>query len=92
MRIGDDDVRLGKEGVERAFEEARMTPSTVSKTEFVPHNNPCAQCGKPIASPIWSEPGPRCDAYVWHCDACDYEFTTLAMYATDRAEAERIAA
>jgi hypothetical protein len=26
---------------------------------YLPHENPCAQCGKPIATPEWIENGPR---------------------------------
>jgi hypothetical protein len=55
-----------------------------------PHNNPCAQCGKPIGSPLWWETTERCIAYVWRCEACDYEFTALAAFA--REDDQRIAA
>src|SRR5665647_3465161 len=37
---------------------------------FAPRN-PCAQCGKPIATPEWIENGPRRTSYLWHCWACD---------------------
>ena len=26
---------------------------------YLPHENPCAQCGQPIAAPDWVEAGPR---------------------------------
>ena len=38
---------------------------------YLPHENPCAQCGKPIATPEWIENGPRRTSYLWHCWACD---------------------
>lgn len=63
-----------------------MTLTARQLSEFVPHNNPCAQCGKPIAQPVWSEPGHGCVTYVWSCQACDYEFTSTAVYAVEREE------
>ena len=62
-----------------------MTTAT-DASEFVPHDSPCAQCGKPISEPVWSEPGERCVTYVWACHACDYEFTTIAIYSAKREE------
>lgn len=59
---------------------------STTQSEFVPHGNPCAQCGKPIATPIWSEPGERCVSYVWSCQACNYEFTCTAVYPEQRVE------
>jgi hypothetical protein len=58
-----------------------MTQSAVYAFDFVPHDAPCAQCGKPIAKPSWSEPGEGCITFVWSCRACDYEFTCTAVYA-----------
>jgi ribosomal protein L37AE/L43A len=55
-------------------------------SEFVPHDSPCAQCGKPISKPVWSEPGERCVTYVWACQACDYEFTATAIYSAKSEE------
>ena len=61
-----------------------MTQTAAYASDFVSHDNPrdnpCAQCGKPIAKPIWSEPGAGCVTYVWSCRACDYEFTCTAVY------------
>jgi hypothetical protein len=51
----------------------------------LPHRNPCAQCGEPIAAPSWFEDGPHCVAYLWQCSACGYKFEALAVFA----EAER---
>jgi hypothetical protein len=59
----------------------------------VPQNNPCAQCSKPIASPVWTEICERSVSYVWVCPRCDYEFTQIATYRCEPAELEqRIAA
>ena len=63
-----------------------MTLTTTQASDFMPHDNPCAQCGKPIAKPIWSEPGNSCVSYVWSCQACDYEFTSTAVFVTRREE------
>jgi hypothetical protein len=63
-----------------------MTLSVQRPSEFEPHDNPCAQCGKPIGRPVWSEPGESCTTYVWMCQACDYEFTSTAVYALHREE------
>jgi ribosomal protein L37AE/L43A len=57
-----------------------------------PTQNPCAQCGKPIARPIWSERGPDRIAFVWSCDACNYEFATIAIFATPAPDDHKIAA
>ena len=34
---------------------------------YLPRENPCAQCGKPIAAPDWIEDGPHRISYLWHC-------------------------
>ena len=58
----------------------------------LPHENPCAQCGKPIATPEWIEDGPRRSSYLWHCWACDYRFEAVAYFAESQSEREPIAA
>ena len=54
----------------------------MAKTDvgYLPHGNPCAQCGKPIAAPDWIENGPRRISYLWHCQACDYRFEAVAFF------------
>jgi hypothetical protein len=47
--------------------------------------NPCAQCGKPIATPEWIENGPRRTSYLWHCWACDYQFEAVAFFEESEA-------
>jgi ribosomal protein L37AE/L43A len=58
----------------------------------LPRENPCAQCGKPIAAPDWveSEPGRTC--YLWRCDACDYRFEAVAYFDQSEANQEALAA
>jgi hypothetical protein len=50
------------------------------ESDCLPHENPCAQCGRPIASPEWFESGPHRISYLWRCDACDYRFEAVAFY------------
>ena len=57
---------------------------------YLPRENPCAQCGKPIAAPDWIESGPNRVAYLWHCWTCDYRFEAVAYF--DEAEPEALAA
>ena len=60
---------------------------------IVPQQNPCAQCGKPIAAPDWTErlPGGR-TAFLWHCRACDYRFEAVAYFGAGIVEQEALAA
>ena len=59
---------------------------------YLPHENPCAQCGKPIAAPDWIESGPRRISYLWYCRACDYRFEAVAFFAASEPDREAIAA
>jgi hypothetical protein len=61
---------------------------------YLPHGNPCAQCGKPIAAPDWIEtgPGPREISYLWYCRACDYRFEAVAIFAEAVSESPALAA
>jgi hypothetical protein len=60
--------------------------------EFVPHQNPCAQCGRPIMAPAWIEAGSRRMSYLWVCSACNYRFATVAFFEDAQSEpAERAA-
>jgi hypothetical protein len=58
----------------------------------LPRQNPCAQCGKPIAAPDWVESSPGHTAYLWCCRACDYRFEAVAYFAESQSEPESIAA
>jgi hypothetical protein len=53
---------------------------TGANSTFLPKQNPCAQCGKPIAMPEWIETSPGRAAYLWHCWACDYRFEAIAYF------------
>ena len=59
---------------------------------YLPHKNPCAQCGRPIAAPEWIEAGPRSTAYLWHCWACDYRFEAVAFFNDQQPDREALAA
>ena len=59
---------------------------------YLPHGNPCAQCGKPIAAPDWIESGPRRIAYLWHCRACGYRFEAVAFFDGTHSHSEALAA
>jgi hypothetical protein len=56
------------------------------ESDCLPHENPCAQCGKPIASPEWFECGPHRISYLWRCDACDYRFEAVAFFRDPHPE------
>jgi len=58
----------------------------------LPKQNPCAQCGKPIAMPEWIETGPGRAAYLWHCFACDYRFEAVAYFDESDVDGEQLAA
>ena len=53
---------------------------------YLPRENPCAQCGAPIAAPDWTENGPRRISYLWHCKACDYKFEAVAFYDASHSD------
>jgi ribosomal protein L37AE/L43A len=57
----------------------------------LPRENPCAQCGKPIAVPEWIEAEIGRTFYLWRCDACDYRFESVA-YFDSQANEEALAA
>ncbi|MBV9566328.1 MAG: hypothetical protein JOY90_38680 [Bradyrhizobium sp.] len=59
----------------------------------LPRQNPCAQCGQPIAFPDWVEAVPGgATAYLWHCRACNYRFEAVAYFSESEAEARSLAA
>jgi ribosomal protein L37AE/L43A len=60
--------------------------------DVLPHQNPCAQCGQPIAAPDWTEAGPRRISFLWHCRACDYRFEAVAFFDQERPRSEALAA
>jgi ribosomal protein L37AE/L43A len=61
-------------------------------SDYLPHQNPCAQCGKPIAAPVWFENGPRRTSYLWQCVHCDYQFESVAFFAETSRSPDALAA
>jgi hypothetical protein len=74
-------------------EKTQKGKRAMAKLKFnnLPQGNPCAQCGKPIASPEWIESGPSRISYLWHCWVCDYQFEAVAFFEQD-LESEPLAA
>jgi hypothetical protein len=58
----------------------------------LPKQNPCAQCGQPIALPEWVEESRGRVAYLWHCHACDYRFEAVAFFDDAESGEEALAA
>jgi hypothetical protein len=77
-----------------SIEEKQKGRRAMARVEFrnLPHENPCAQCGEPIASPDWIENGPRRTSYLWHCRACDYRFEAVAFFEDSEPDREALAA
>jgi len=45
---------------------------------------PCAQCGKKLSIPDWSEPvGETRERLLWSCKSCGYSFETLVVFAEE---------
>lgn len=60
---------------------------------YLPRQNPCAQCGRPIARPDWIEPGPGGrTSYLWYCRACDYRFEAVAYFEEAGSDRDALAA
>jgi len=81
--------------VQFAFQQQKAKGSrAMARTDFgyLPHENPCAQCGKPIGAPDWVEAGPRRASYLWHCRACGYRFEAVAYFEDSESESEALAA
>jgi hypothetical protein len=65
---------------------------TAIDVEEPPRNNPCAQCGAPIAVPDWVERrGARAD-YLWHCRSCGYRFESIAYFSNGARPGDQLAA
>jgi hypothetical protein len=58
----------------------------------VPMQNPCAQCGRPIAVPDWVEEQEDRIVYLWRCYACDYRFEAIAFFDEADSRREQLAA
>jgi hypothetical protein len=94
MLSGRTSVRSDSKPVQFAFKKETIREMRMARIDFgyLPHENPCAQCGKPIAAPEWVENGPRRMAYLWHCRACDYRFEAVAFFEDAEPDREAIAA
>lgn len=45
---------------------------------------PCAQCGKMLFGPEWSEYlDQRQVRHLWFCASCDYDFETLVVFPAE---------
>ena len=69
-----------------------MTKATMVNTGDIPSQNPCAQCGVPIAQPDWIEPGEGRVSYLWTCHACNYRFEAIAIFDEAAIASLRLAA
>jgi hypothetical protein len=58
-------------------------PVTQLGLRDLPKQNPCAQCGQPIAAPDWVEEEEGRTIYLWYCRACDYCFEAIAYEAAE---------
>ncbi len=58
----------------------------------LPQQNPCAQCGKPIAFPDWVESGEGRESYLWRCRACGYKFEAIAFFDESETDQRPLAA
>jgi transcription elongation factor Elf1 len=60
-----------------------MLDTTRWRTDRFYKQLPCAQCGKTLIAPTWSEHvSDRCVRHVWSCEACGYEFETSVYLRT----------
>ena len=58
----------------------------------LPRQNPCAQCGAPIALPEWIEEQEDRTVYLWRCHACDYRFEAIAFFDDQGVHRQPLAA
>jgi hypothetical protein len=80
-------IELGQNKQKKQNKKRECAMARISAVPM-PKQNPCAQCGKPIAMPDWIEslPGGR-TAFLWHCYACDYRFEAVAYFGETEQEA-----
>jgi hypothetical protein len=100
-QIAGEELQAAGEGtlssnnpVQFAFNNKAKGRRAMARRElgYLPKQNPCAQCGKPIAAPEWIENGPRRISYLWHCRACEYRFEAVAFYDNSQSEPGALAA
>lgn len=61
-------------------------------SDDLPHQNPCAQCGRLIAAPVWFEKEPCRTSYLWRCVRCGYKFEAIAFFKQANHESRATAA
>jgi hypothetical protein len=89
-REQQDDVRISDSDPVQPIKNYRDNGRlAMARIDFgsLPHGNPCAQCGKPIAAPEWVETEPHRASYLWHCHACNYRFEAIAYFAESDQQA-----
>jgi hypothetical protein len=100
-QIAGEELQAAGEGtlssnnpVQFAFNNKAKGRRAMARRElgYLPKQNPCAQCSKPIAAPEWIENGPRRISYLWHCRACEYRFEAVAFYDNSQSEPGALAA
>jgi hypothetical protein len=88
-RALDPTASLSNSTSKKKFKEKTVWEMRMARIDFgyLPHGNPCAQCGKPIATPEWVENDAHRTAYLWHCRACDYRYEAVAFFEHQDSEA-----
>jgi hypothetical protein len=94
LQAAGEGTLSGNNPVQFAFNNKAKGRRAMARRElgYLPKQNPCAQCGKPIAAPEWIENGPRRISYLWHCRACEYRFEAVAFYDNSQSEPGALAA
>jgi hypothetical protein len=94
LQAAGEGTLSGNNPVQFAFNNKAKGRRAMARRElgYLPKQNPCAQCGKPIAAPEWIENGPRRISYLWHCRACKYRFEAVAFYDNSQSEPGALAA
>jgi hypothetical protein len=94
LQTAGEGTLSGNNPVQFAFNNKAKGRRAMARRElgYLPKQNPCAQCGKPIAAPEWIENGPRRISYLWHCRACEYRFEAVAFYDNSQSEPGALAA
>ena len=57
----------------------------------LPKNNPCAQCGKPIPIPSWTEADNNRVHFIWQCKACNDQIQAMRLAANTSTDRSRMA-
>jgi hypothetical protein len=71
--------------VANSSSQKRKGRCAMARIDFssLPRENPCAQCGTPIAVPEWVEAEAGRTFYLWRCRACDYRFEAVAYFDSE---------